>query len=138
MTTRPDIEKARDRLRDHENEGITGSDRFHLREEVATLLDALLAQEPIAEITDIQGSLNDISIVTWRKHQPLPPVGTLLYAMPVAGEVLLAQEPERESVARELDNMAASDWASRYDHVNTLRDAARLLRGAPVAGEGKP
>lgn len=38
---------------------------------------------------------------------------------------------ERESIARELDNMAASDWANRYDHVGVFRDAARLLRAQP-------
>jgi hypothetical protein len=60
--------------------------------EQARLLRAPQQQaEPVAEITDVQGSLNDICIVTWRKHQPIPPVGTLLYAAPPDSAARIAE-----------------------------------------------
>jgi hypothetical protein len=73
----------------------------------ASLLRAPQQQaEPVAEITDVQGSLNDICIVTWRKHQPIPPVGTLLYVAPPPDDEATLQNMERfrnAGIAMEID-----------------------------------
>jgi hypothetical protein len=73
------MEALRDRLRDIEYR-FTSAVCDDLRLEAADLIDALLKQEPVGQVTEVLGSLKDLTIVTWRGNPP--DAGTLLYAAP--------------------------------------------------------
>ena len=69
MTLTQRAEAAERELRDHEGAGVTGSDRFHLREDAATVIAelraALVAAEKDAE--RLEWVMRNISGAEWRR-----------------------------------------------------------------------
>ncbi|MBP0438455.1 Lar family restriction alleviation protein [Tianweitania sediminis] len=62
-------------------------------------MSRLVQSEPIGEVVELAGSLNDMQIVRWASGY-CPPVGTKLFAHPQLGERSAASEPEQDAGLR--------------------------------------